>query len=395
MHDEYGMEIKFACRVCNDCINARKNDWVARGMAEKAMSGETLVITLTYRNNPDGTTPARAKAFHYADVQAFLKSLREEYFRKYDTRNEISYIVAGERGSQKGRVHWHLVVFAKRPVTPLGKWFDKYQKPLRSLRELVFGKKDRYHWNFWPHGHVNVLEPDQGGLSYVLKYALKDQFNVVKSKGTMREAKAENHGASYFRMSKKPPIGWRWLEQKLDDWERRLVVPPTLLIKPPDYSGYWYPKRKFRENLLIRLHNINQKSLAERGRDCPQWNSLLSSVSELENQTDWEGLYYGKIEEETVEEYDLWEWQERLGEKWLPSIRERCGGLRICKHCWFHQTKKERRAYWRYWQEITGEFVRDTSGPDEISLKAWYRAKKQCNPFCLSKNDDLRKQAFE
>ena len=61
----------------------------------------------------------------------------------------------------------------------------------------------RLTWSHWPWGLISVQVPDQGGMMYALKYALKDQFNVEKSRGTMREHKAEAWGSGFFRMSKK------------------------------------------------------------------------------------------------------------------------------------------------------------------------------------------------
>src|SRR5690554_1488542 len=123
-------DVEFACRTCNECISARKNDWVARAMAEKAVSGETIAIELTYRNSLDGTLPDAAKAFKYRDVQLFLKRLRKAYTDEYRQAGEIRYIVVGERGSKRKRVHWHMVIFSDRPISTLGKWTDFVGNPL-------------------------------------------------------------------------------------------------------------------------------------------------------------------------------------------------------------------------------------------------------------------------
>jgi hypothetical protein len=403
-YDKDGREQKFACRVCNDCINARKNDWVARGMAETATSNQTLVINLTYRNNSDGTLADRARAFHYVDIQNFIKHLRERYFDQYGTRNELRYVIAGELGSQRGRVHWHMIIWGDRPFKQLGEWFDQRMKPIPGNRPGRIPDTNKYyidHWSFWPHGHVTTDEPTQSTIAYVLKYALKDQFNVVKSKDTKRHAKAENHGASYFRMSKKPAIGDRWLIEKCNDWEARLLTPVSLDLKVPEYSGYWYPKGRQRDYLIQRLHDINQMHQEKHGRDTPQWDALLSSVSGrkknnlgyYEESKDWEGLTYGQIKEET-EPFDLWEWQQRLGDKWAPAIRERCGGALICRHCWNHQTRKERKEYYWWWQNQRAEYITDTENNVGATFKQWYRAKRQCNPFCFSKGDYEHQNAF-
>lgn len=194
---------QFACGHCNNCIAARKNDWIARAMAEKATSANTYSLELTYRNDVDGNAPDGARVFTFRHVQEFLKRVRSDYYRAYRKRGELRYLVVGERGSKRDRVHWHMILFSKRPLARLGSWrcpnTGKYVKPL-PMHERVL-------WNFWPHGHVHFGDPDQRGIGYALKYILKDQFALSKAKGTMRESKAERYAASMFRMSKNQPSG--------------------------------------------------------------------------------------------------------------------------------------------------------------------------------------------
>lgn len=385
-----GGTVEFACRVCNECLSARKNDWVARAMAEKATSNEAVAIELTYRNNPDGTLPDAAKAFKYADVSAFLKALRQAYYRQYKARGEIRFIVAGERGSKKDRVHWHLILFADKPITALGQWSDFLFKKLDGPQISVMGRKARMiHWQYWPHGHVVVKEPDAAGMAYVLKYAMKDQFNVVRSKGTMRESKSENHGASYFRMSKYPPIGQRFLEERCDDMEARLVVPTSPVLAVPNYKGYWWPKGALRDQLLIRLHKINEARKAEYGRDCPQWRSLLASVESVNK--DWELLHYGPQDIE-IEDETEWEFERRIGTP-DAKIRDRCGGPSICRPC--YRGGGTASADYRAWHgELVYQYVTDSEAPKGYTFDRWYRAQRTINPFCGLKECPSRQRAF-
>ena len=377
IHDENGQAVKVACRSCNDCISARKNDWVARCVAEKASAAEVVVIDLTYRNNEDGTLPDQAKAFRYKDVQNFLKLLRKAYKKAYNADGEIRYIVAGERGSDKNRVHWHMVLFSDRPISTLGEWTDFIGKPLEAMR---MRKLD--HWSFWPHGAVYCRVPDQGGIAYVLKYCLKDQFNVVKSKGTMREAKANNHGSSFFRMSKKPPIGERFLLDQLERWRERKAVPPHLLLKVPDLKGYWYPKGRMREILLTGLHQINQEINEELGRDAPQWSSLIASV--VEQEKDLEDLFYGPEKEGEVEDFDAIPFGKEIaerseGERLRQEVRE-CLGPSVCRKCWKGLDPEQRRDFKAWYQTHRQEYERTERGR---SFSGWYRATYfQINPFC-------------
>lgn len=375
----------FACRACNDCITARKNDWVARAMAEKAMSSETLVLMLSYRNNGDGSLPFQARAFNYNDVRGFLKHLREVYFRKYGARNEIRFIVAGERGSRRGRVHWHMILFADRPITGFGEWTTLGGKPQDG--PVITEKGKNQHWSLWRHGLVCPQIPDQGGMAYVLKYALKDQFNSVKSKGTARFAKSEDSGASYFRMSKTPPIGMRWLQARCDGWEKMRAVPPKLELKVPEYSGFWWPKARMREVLLGRLHEINEGIKAETGRDAPQWSTLVTSV--VDQEKDWETLTYGEQEKE-AEFWDAQQWRVYLEREQsgraraaaAAATRARCGGAVICKACWNGKDRDERREFREWFEAQKAERASQAVACRERNLDRWFRQKGGCNPHC-------------
>lgn len=346
----------FACRTCNDCIKTRKNDWADRAMAEKATSKETLVLTLTYRNNPDGTQPDGAKAFRYKHVQDFLKRVRKAYTDKYGEVGEIRYIVAGERGSQRDRVHWHMILYADRPIKHLAE--ISHVNTGKVLKDMPLGKKRRFIWGFWDHGHCNAFEPELAGMHYVLKYCIKDAFNVVKAKGTARETKSETHGASMFRMSKKPPIGQRFLEKQVASWRERGVVPPSAQVNVPEMRGYWYPRGPQREYLLEQLHEINREYRELHGRDCAQWTSLLSSV--VEREKDWETLIYGSMEEELEDgqafEQRLRETQEtRARAQRAAEIRTTCGGKKVCRRCWRGFTPETRQDFRRWYAKAEHE----------------------------------------
>lgn len=382
-----------ACDECNDCIVAYKNDWIARGVAEATQATEVLSVTLTYRNNPDGTLPDGALAFDYSDIRSFKNRLRQAYKRRYGERGELRFIVCGEKGSKTDRVHWHMLVYCDRPVSTIGKWLNRFKKVIPGLDffEVEANPQNIFHWSLWPHGHCNFRVPDQGGIAYVLKYAMKDKFNVEKSKGTMREHKAETHAAGYFRGTMHPPLGVRWLNEKCNRLEAQLAVPTNLKFTVPGYSGYWWPKDTCRKYLLSRLRGINEKRNELYGQDCPQWGSLLSSV--VSNEKDWEYLYYGEIEED-AEQYDAWEWQDQLG---LPEaqIRRKCGHWRPCGRCKRGLGKEARKDARKWYTVATRLWVTDTEGPTAQSFEKWYRARKKVNPFCGLKHLDDRKAAFK
>lgn len=388
-----------ACRKCNDCIGAQVNDWIARSMAEKALTHEVLVLRLSYRNKSDGTLPDAAKAFDYDHIKAFMKRVREAYFNHYGERGEIRYLVAGERGSKFGRVHWHMILFSQKPLSEVGDWQDQWFKSIDKMR-----LSENIHWQYWDHGHVFIQRPDQKGMAYVLKYVVKDQYNIQNSKGTMREAKSELSGASMFRQSRRPAIGMPWLIAKVADWKARGVIPVSLDLRLPDYDGYWYPKGKFREYLLHNIWEINQTYKEEHKEDMPQWSALTSSLVSDEAALDY--LFYGPplifSEEERIQ-YDRQEtqkFQKEFARKRAEADKVRqfhdratkCSSLLTCRPCFDGLTRLEKRAY-KYWyeQRIDEEREKDggPAGRKPGSAKALKRAAAQrleadgaINPWC-------------
>lgn len=312
-----------SCGICDQCITARKSDWVARCMAEKASMGHAFAITLTYRNDYLGNLPASARIFHYRHVQLFLKRLRKAYSDHYGSTGDIRYIVAGERGSKNDRVHWHMVIFSRQSISPLGEWtsiFDASEIDMPLDRDVI--------WSLWPHGFVHVQRPNQSGMSYVLKYALKDQFTVSKSRDSARITKADNHGAGMFRMSKKPPIAFEWLTSLLNEYAAKEAVPPSFQFRIPEMKGYWVPRGLLRNLAIERIYEINQQHLADYGRPCPQWPSLIASVSQLKSESIMEGLIYGPSEQTSEDVQD----DARLfGLQLAQKQRERARAYRINK----------------------------------------------------------------
>ncbi|MCB5410307.1 rolling circle replication-associated protein [Pseudogemmobacter faecipullorum] len=263
-------------------------------MAEKAENKHALCVALTYS---DETQEGRdgARFFCYADVRAFVKRLKSA-LRRAKLSDTVRFICAGEQGDRNGRCHWHMVLFSDVDLTQAGSISGKFG-PITDRASLISVGKHmrRLNWSLWPFGFVTFQEPDQGGMSYVLSYCLKDQFTVENSQGTMREAKAENFATGLFRMSKRPAIGERWLIRKMEALDATGSVLPSLNIKIPDFAGYWQPSGSFRKKLLWHLVALNKRSLWTYGRNAPQWSALLSSCSD--NESDMEILNGTFIEE--------------------------------------------------------------------------------------------------
>lgn len=333
--------VTFACRSCNDCIATRRHSWVARAMAEKTDHPHTLCLALTYS---DETEEGRqgARMFCYADVRGFFARLRRSaaYLAKKHKLNikpYIRFLVAGEQGDRNARCHWHIILYSNFDVLRVGEFKRMLggQKVVVTERDqmLTVGKREvRMNWSLWPLGFVTAQEPDEGGMSYVLSYCLKDQFTGDKSRDTMREAKSENFATGLFRMSKRPAIGENFLMRKMEALEATGSVLPSLQIKIPEFAGYWQPNGSFRKKLLWCLNALNKRTVWATGANAPQWPSLLASLKD--NPTDLEVLN-GKITEKIDPKAASLKLAQSLerGAIWREEQAKRNSGQCYCQTC--------------------------------------------------------------
>ena len=175
-----------ACRKCKRCKWNRVNDYVGRCIAESKYAKATYAVTLTY----DEKQGVNTAVLVYDDVQRFLKRLRKKH--------KVRFICAGEYGTQKGRAHWHIVLFFQD-----------------SVPEVEQGK--RIQWDVWPHGFSYFQKPDWKGFKYVLKYVLKDQ--------------SQDSAANMLTMSKNPPIGWQFFSDLADEHVKQGIIPRSYVYK--------------------------------------------------------------------------------------------------------------------------------------------------------------------
>lgn len=176
-------DVQVPCLKCDWCRTNRVNDFVGRALAEQRLSSRTLALTLTYAGGE-----ASAAILRYTDIQRFLKRLRKAGY-------SVRYICAGEFGAQKGRAHWHMILFFQG-ISP----------------EVAI--EARVNWEFWPHGFSYFQEANMKGFRYVLKYALKDETSVRP-----------------LALSKKPPLGHDFFMELADT-----MVSQRIPMRSAEYS---------------------------------------------------------------------------------------------------------------------------------------------------------------
>lgn len=87
------------CRICKNCLNMKRYQWVKKMSYEKLEWKHTYFITLTYDelNVPN--------ELNKKDLSNFIKYLRNEI------NEPLKYFACGEYGSKTERPHYHLILF--------------------------------------------------------------------------------------------------------------------------------------------------------------------------------------------------------------------------------------------------------------------------------------------
>lgn len=238
-----------ACRHCWQCKSRRVWDWVGRAIAENETATRSFFVTLTYGNtNRMGEVLTdKARSLHYADIQKWLKRIREKH--------SVRYIVTGEYGPKKGRAHWHALLFFYGAV------------PDVKLDFRYWGNRDFNTDPFWKDGNTlwQRFEPHQA--KYVCKYMLK----------------AGEENDSYERkamLSKKPPLGHDYFMQRAEKYVDAHLSPQDLRYHFPEVK--WGKKNPQPREYVLQgvsadnfIEHFIQKWRQKHGRDSWPYSELV------------------------------------------------------------------------------------------------------------------------
>lgn len=189
-----------ACGWCWSCQKNRVNDLVGRCLLEQSDSAWSVALTLTY-DDKKLDHPSQTKVIQKADAQKFLKRLRKRY--------KVRYLVAGEYGSKKGRVHFHLILFGQGNPPP-------WHSGMGDLPD-----------NLWKYGHVFVdQEVSERSIRYIAKYLLKG----AKRKKTRFDNRYNKEWVSY---STRPIMGERFIRDLAAQYAAERLFPHNFTYIPP------------------------------------------------------------------------------------------------------------------------------------------------------------------
>lgn len=224
----HGKSVETDCGRCWVCRDAKINDFVGRCLMEQEMAVQSVFATLTYADHTEnGATEVIPEGERcYNDVIRFLKRLRND-------GHLIRYVAASEIGEEKGRYHFHVLLFFHTKID------------LPTVRE-------RENWKYWPHGFTNFREVDMRNIAYVVKYIgkaeLPDDDPNPEKRGLNPLASGRHRlrGKKEYKItySTRPSLGWGPSyyrgERPMEIVQRRLVergLPFSREYKHP--KGYW------------------------------------------------------------------------------------------------------------------------------------------------------------
>lgn len=184
------------CRHCGGCHKVRRIDFVGRCRAEEKTSHGVDMFTWTYGKTDrygELIDHPNAYSLDYEDPKRALKRCRNHL--PYEA---LRFFVAGEYGEEKGRAHYHILMFWQTAARLPNMHYDiRYQ---HTVAEKQFVNDCAVYPDeplFWAHGFTQI-KPDFGGESfhYVAKYLHKDGA-VVRD--------------NLIKQSRKPLLGARYI----------------------------------------------------------------------------------------------------------------------------------------------------------------------------------------
>lgn len=179
------------CGSCPPCRVSRARIWTHRILLESACHSNNAFVTLTYE---DSKLPAEG-LLNKEHIQTFLRNLRYDCGKEF----KIRYFVAGEYGEEKGRPHYHCVLFGF-PACENGITDHRLARCCSPCETLAKN---------WGNGSVDVSELNVKTASYVAGY--------VNKKLTGDDSSWKKKQERQFRMmSLKPGIGSSFMEHIRD-----------------------------------------------------------------------------------------------------------------------------------------------------------------------------------
>lgn len=240
------------CGQCVGCRLERSRQWAMRCIHEASLYEHNCFVTLTY---DDAHVPLDGSLNH-SHFQLFMKRLRKAF-----PTNSIRYYMCGEYGGERGRPHFHVILF-NHTFTDLSLW-RKSDADSSLFRSATLER-------LWPFGFSSIGSVTFESAAYVARYIMKkvtgDKMHRAYDAVNIETGEIFTRLPEYNRMSLKPGIGAAWFEKFSSDvFPHDRVVRDGVESKPPRY----YDKLLSRSNpdLLINIKSKRELDISKRMSD--------------------------------------------------------------------------------------------------------------------------------
>lgn len=214
--------MEIPCNNCMGCKLERSRQWAVRMHHESKLWDRNCFLTLTYS---DETVPINY-GLDLRHLQLFIKRLRKSLPHK------IRFYACGEYGDQKGRPHYHAIIFNHdfSDKIPFKNINNKLHYTSQTLTDL------------WQLGHATTSDVTFQSAAYCARYVTKKikvhdpygadrYYRLSPIDGQMHTVKPE-----FSVMSRRPGIGHGYIEQfKSDYFPSGFVVVNGVKQAPPRY----------------------------------------------------------------------------------------------------------------------------------------------------------------
>ncbi len=220
------MEVVVPCGRCVGCRLERSRQWAVRCMHELKFHQDSMFLTLTYapEHLPDDG------GLHVEHFQNFMKRLRKH------TKFKIRFLHCGEYGGDRGRPHYHAIIFG----------FDFPDKQLykvtRTGETLYISETLNKLWGL---GYCVIGAVTFESCAYVARYVLKKQTGDKALEHYVDPSTAVVRRPEYVTMSRRPGLGAKWFDKYRDE----VLTHRSVLVNGHECSvPRYYEKRLEKEN---------------------------------------------------------------------------------------------------------------------------------------------------
>lgn len=271
-HKYTGDWMTFPCGKCPDCCARRASGWSFRLVQQGRVSKSAMFVTLTYNWSHLEFSKNGFKSLNKVTLQCFFKRLRKRYPAK-----TIKYYAVGEYGGQRGRPHYHIILFNADQNGVVQSWRDNDGNPI---------------------GDVHFGDVREASIGYVLKYISKDRRR--------RKHARDDRMPEFATMSK--GLGLNYISPAIVRWHKEDLLERMYCVVPNSGGKKISMPRYYKDKIYSRT-----ESFMTGGN--PATGCLPRLFVTLKGERERIGEYAVKRNEVLAEEERI-KWIEGYGPEW-------------------------------------------------------------------------------